>query len=71
MKKIELNIKGMHCNSCTVLIKDALEEHKGVQNVNVDLKKNKAVLSYDEKITNEKQLIETVKNEGYEATLAK
>jgi len=39
MKKIELNIKGMHCPSCTILVREALTETKGVKEANVDLKK--------------------------------
>jgi len=69
MKKVELNIKGMHCNSCVMLIKDALDETKGVADAKVDLKKNNAVVSYDEKSVTEKQLIEVIKNEGYDAKL--
>jgi copper chaperone CopZ len=65
MKKTELNIKGMHCNSCVMLIKDALAEEKGVKDANVDLKKNKATISYDEKLTDEKKLIQIIEKEGY------
>ncbi len=71
MKKAELSIKGMHCNSCTVLIKDALQETEGVKEAVVDLKKSKATINFDEiKITVDK-LIEAIKKEGYEASLAK
>lgn len=69
MKKTTLSIKGMHCNSCAVLIKDALDEHKGVSSANVDLKKNTATVSFDEKLTNEKELIKVIKAEGYDASI--
>ena len=69
MKKVELNIKGMHCNSCVMLIKDALDETKGVSDAKVDLKKNNAVVSFDEKAVTEKQIIEIIKKEGYDAKL--
>lgn len=71
MKIIELAIKGMHCNSCSMLIKDAFIEHKGVKDAIVDLKKNRAKVTYDEKATDEGKLIHIVENEGYEATIAK
>jgi len=66
MKKIELNIKGMHCASCTMLVKDALEDHNGVKNAAVDMKK--AIITYDEKVTDERQLIKVIEIEGYTAT---
>jgi copper chaperone CopZ len=71
MKKTEFNIKGMHCPSCTMLVKEALTDVDGVKNAKVDLKKEKAVVEYDEKTASEKQLIAAVKAEGYEATIAK
>jgi len=71
MKKVELNVKGMHCNSCVMLIKDALTEQKGVTDANVDLKKEKATISYDEKLLDEKKLIHIIDGEGYKASLSK
>jgi copper chaperone CopZ len=71
MKKTTLNIKGMHCASCSMLIKDALTEHKGVISADVDLKKNLANISFDEKLTEEKELIQVIKSEGYMAELKK
>jgi len=68
MKKIELNIKGMHCNSCVMLIKDALSETKGVKESDVDLRRAKATVSFDEKLTNEKHLISAIEKEGYKVT---
>jgi copper chaperone len=71
MKKTEFSIKGMHCPSCTMLVKEALTDVKGVKDAKVDLKKNNAVVEYDDKLASEKQLIAAVKAEGYEATIAK
>jgi copper chaperone CopZ len=69
MKNIEFDIKGMHCKSCAVLIKDALTDHNGVKEASVDEKKNTAKVSFDEKFTNEKQIIHIIENEGYKATI--
>jgi len=69
MKNTEFEIKGMHCKSCAVLIKDALTDHNGVKEVSVDENKNIAKITFDEKITNEKQLIHIIDNEGYKATI--
>jgi len=69
MKKIELNIKGMHCASCPILVKEVLIDTKGVKDANVDLKTAKATVSFDEKLVTEKQLIDAIRKEGYDARL--
>jgi copper chaperone CopZ len=71
LKKIELEIKGMHCPSCTMLVKEALTDTKGVKDASVDLKKEKATVNFDEKVTDEKKLIAAIKAEGYEAKIMK
>jgi copper chaperone CopZ len=71
MKKITLDIKGMHCKSCSMLVKEALMDTNGVKDADVQLIKEKATINYDEKIASEKQLIEAINKEGYKATLAK
>jgi len=71
MKEIKLNITGMHCNSCAILIVDSLTEQKGVKDAVVNLKKNSAIVKLDEKLIDEKQLISIIKKEGYDAALAK
>jgi copper chaperone CopZ len=65
MKKVELNIKGMHCKSCVVLVKEALTDVKGVKDASVDLQKNRAVIEFDEKFVKENQLIDAIEKEGY------
>lgn len=71
MKKIELEVKGMHCKSCVIILTDALTEQKGVSKAEVDLKENKAAVSYDERLTNESQLINIISKEGYETKISK
>jgi copper chaperone CopZ len=65
MKKVELKIKGMHCRSCVMIVSDALTDVKGVKSADVNLEHNMAVISYDEKVATEKQLISAVETEGY------
>jgi copper chaperone CopZ len=71
MKKITLDIKGMHCASCVVLIKEALTDVACVKEADVNLKKGKATISYDEKLIDEKKLIAIIEAEGYKAKLTK
>lgn len=58
-----IKISGMHCRSCEMLIKDALEETKGVTNAEVDRKKGEARIEHEGlSITLLKKVIN---NEGY------
>jgi len=65
MKKITINIEGMHCPSCEMLIKDSLEEFDGVKMVSVSHKTGKATVEFDEKIIDEAKIKKIIKNEGY------
>ena len=67
MKKTTIDIKGMHCASCSTLINNALTELKGVRKSNVNLTTNKATVEFDEKKLKVDDLIKTIKSKGYEA----
>ena len=43
----EILIEGMHCNHCVEAVKKALGEIDGVRHVEVDLKKNIAVVDVE------------------------
>jgi len=59
----------MSCTSCAQTIEKALKEHVGVEQANVNFASEKAYLTYDPKVTNKKELIETVRATGYDARL--
>jgi|TARA_Y100000310_G_scaffold225672_1_gene227719 copper chaperone CopZ len=65
MKKLTLHIKGMTCKSCEILIKDELEEHKGVQNIVVSQPEGKVILEFDSTIISEESIKEIIKKEGF------
>lgn len=64
--KTTLTIKGMHCPSCTILVKEAVMDVKGVKNAEVDLKKGTAVIDAADTVK-EKDLIDAIRKEGYDA----
>lgn len=66
MKNETVSIKGMHCSSCAQLIEEALKEEGVTAKVNVS--KNEAKVSYDEKKINLNQIIQIIKDEGYQAS---
>jgi len=50
MKNIELKVKGMHCRSCEMLVKDSLEEIQGVKKAEADHKKNLVKIEAEDKV---------------------
>ncbi|MDO8480759.1 MAG: heavy metal translocating P-type ATPase [Nanoarchaeota archaeon] len=67
MKKIVLDIKGMHCASCATLINRALSKVEGVKTANVNIATNKATVEFEEKKTEAAALIGAIKSKGYDA----
>ncbi|MAG08459.1 heavy metal transporter [Candidatus Woesearchaeota archaeon] len=65
MKNITLNVKGMHCSSCEILIKDSLEETEGISNAEVSHKDGTAEVSFDESKTDEELIKTIIAKEGY------
>ena len=62
-------ISGMSCAACSTRIDKAIRTLKGVKEVNVNLLTNSMVVSYDEKLVNEKKIVDAVNKAGYGATL--
>ncbi len=65
MASYALEVKGMHCKSCVMLVKDALEEI-GASNVKVTVdeknKKGKAIFDF---LGDKEKAIQAIKKEGY------
>lgn len=70
MKKITLDITGMHCASCSTLINRAFSKKPGIIKSNVNLSTNKATVEFDESKLDIKSLIEIVRSKGYDAAVA-
>jgi len=67
MKKITIDISGMHCASCSTLISKKVEKISGVKYVNVNLTTEKATVEFDEKLTSENSIIKSIEGLGYGA----
>jgi Cu+-exporting ATPase len=63
----KLDISGMHCASCSLLIKKSLESQKGVLEANVNYSTGKATVKYDPLTSTVDKFISTVKEIGYGA----
>ena len=70
MKKVTLDITGMHCASCSTTINRALSKSEGVIKANVNLTTSKGTVEYDETRTDVDRLIKTVGSKGFGAVEA-
>lgn len=66
LKEIVLQVKGMMCEHCKKHVENALSKIPGVERVEVSLKENSAKI-YSIQELNRNDLINAVKNAGYEA----
>jgi copper chaperone CopZ len=66
MKKIKLDVKGMHCKSCEMLIQESVYEVNGIINVKADHKKGYAEITFDESKADESKMKDAIRKEGYD-----
>ena len=62
--KVELTVKGMHCRSCEMLVKDALEE-AGAKNIKIHLDEKKQIGKVSFENVEKEKAVEIIKKEGY------
>lgn len=65
MARIALKVKGMHCKSCEMLIKDSVSELDGVKNVDASSIKSIVNVEFDESKVKESSIKQAIENEGY------
>lgn len=68
-RKINLQINGMHCESCEMLIKDELSSVAGVKNIYVDHKSGLGWITTEDHETSDLSIIEAIKAAGYQGTI--
>jgi copper chaperone CopZ len=68
--RAELNIEGMHCDSCPMDIREALLETAGVREADTSLKRKTAVVDFDENTVQLSTLIKRIQDLGYTATVS-
>jgi protein-disulfide isomerase/copper chaperone CopZ len=64
MEKLKLNIKGIHCKSCSGLIENELNDHKGVTMSKVNNETGKAVIIFDENKTSSENIKKIIAKAG-------
>jgi len=70
LKKVTLDIQGMHCASCSTIINRTLAKVDGVIKSNVNIATNKGTVEFDESKTDIGQLIKKINSKGYTSSEA-
>jgi Cu+-exporting ATPase len=65
-KEVKLQIKGMTCTSCAQSIEKALKKINGVDFAGVNLVDKTALIKFNSKLINEKDIKETIRKTGYD-----
>lgn len=68
VKKI-FKINGMHCSACAMDIDGTLEDTDGVKGANTNYAKQQTEIEFDPQKVKEEQVIEIIKNLGYNIQL--
>ncbi|MBD66499.1 MAG: copper-translocating P-type ATPase [Halobacteriovoraceae bacterium] len=68
MRTIDLKIEGMTCASCVGRIERKLKSNENISKVSVNLATEKGNVSYNDSILNAKEIIDMIKDAGYEAS---
>lgn len=64
MQKAKFQIKGMHCNSCALLIEEKLKDKAGIVKTRVNYDSQKAVVVYDEQKIKESEIHQAIEEVG-------
>ena len=67
--KITINIDGMSCMHCVASVNNALQDLDGVNSVEVSLEQKNAVVEFDDTKLSAEDLINTVEDIGFDASL--
>ena len=64
MPKHTLNVKGMHCNSCKIIVEEALQDI-GAKNISIAINENKQEGKVSAEYKDKKKIIAAIEKEGY------
>jgi len=64
MKKIKINIEGMHCASCASNVEKSIKKIKGVKEASVSIMLKKAIVE-SEDFVSENEIRQAITNAGY------
>lgn len=65
MKNVKLNVTGMHCHSCEMLIEESIINMRGVTKVNASHQNSTVAVRFDETLTSIDEVRKTICKEGF------
>ncbi|MBQ7007247.1 MAG: heavy-metal-associated domain-containing protein, partial [Oscillospiraceae bacterium] len=65
----KFNVTGMTCSACSSKVEREVGKVNGVNKVTVNLLTNSMQVDFDENVTNNSQIIQTVVKAGYDASV--
>lgn len=65
MKKIKLQIEGMHCSSCAMSIDFDLEDLTGVKGAKTSYAKQETEVEFEEEKIGEREIVNQINKTGY------
>ena len=60
-----MRVPGMDCDACTVVIRHALAQTKGVKSVDLNVEKRMATIVYEDTQVTESQIQKVIEKSGY------
>lgn len=67
--KEKYDITGMTCSACSAHVEKAVKKLEGIKNVSVNLLQNSMIVEYDESILTSQNIIDSIVDAGYGASL--
>ena len=59
-----LKVRGMHCNSCKIVVEEALQDI-GAKNIKISIDEKKQIGDIRADFADKKKVISAIENEGY------
>ncbi len=70
MNKVSLNVGGMRCRSCVLLVEDALKD-SGASQIKISLDEKKQIGKVSFECENKEKAIKAIESEGYKVVWLK
>ena len=64
MSKHTLNVKGMHCNSCKIIVEEALQDI-GAKNISIAINEKRQEGKVSAEYADKEKVIAAIEKEGY------
>jgi Cu+-exporting ATPase len=66
---LEIEISGMHCESCAKILTESLSDLEGVMEINISQEDNKGKVIFENTLVDPDSIINTIEKEGYDAKI--